>query len=507
MKEFECGCKIENLNHETINFDCPVTWDIFEKGLTKGVFQLERPLGKSWSKKLRPQSIEEIASLISLIRPGCLNSGMTEKFYKVKWGEEPASYIHPDIQDILSQTHSGLIYQEQCMEIAKVMCGFTLSEADTMRKAIGKKLEDLMATIKPKFIDGGLNNGYEKEIMEEIWSWIVEFAEYGFNKSHAVSYAYLSYATAYYKAHFPKEFFNSLLRFSKHEQKPLEEIRDIEIEARLWDIYIQKPNIKYANMHFELDDNGNIRFGLSHIKQIGISATEKLQNYMEVESFREFFGVFTHHKLNKLAVQNLIKCGALDELTPEINRNDKLNLFELFVTLKQDEREGMVNWSGDVISYVKNLSLRYSLDNRRKRRATSLEEALKKYYSSPSECPPAQIIGYERSLLGISPSGSLVDYKSQEKVSHRCIDLLTLNDKTPVTLGIVLESFRKYKSPKNNKEMVFMTVSDSSHTLDSCVMFEENMNLYWDSLYEGATLILKGKKSRNSMIVEEVIDL
>lgn len=177
-----CNCRYEKLSHETIPFDCERVWDIFSTGLTKGVFQLEKGLGRGWSKKLRPESIEEVAALISLIRPGCLNSGMTEKYYKVKWNQEESSYLHEGLREILEPTHSCLVYQEQCMEIARKLAGFNLSEADSMRKAIGKKLPELMAQIESKFIDGCVANGHDKEIAEKIFGWIVEFAEYGFNK-------------------------------------------------------------------------------------------------------------------------------------------------------------------------------------------------------------------------------------------------------------------------------------------------------------------------------------
>lgn len=507
---YKCGCEIDHLYHENINFDCEATWEIFDKGLTMGVFQLEKPLGKMWSKRLAPVSIKETSDLISLIRPGCLNSGMTEKYRGVKWKETLPSYIHDDLREILEPTHSCLVYQEQCMEIARKMCGFSLQEADKMRKGIGKKDEKILKALSKQFIKGGVEHGYDKKSMQEIWGWIVEFADYGFNKSHGISYAYLSYATAYYKAHFTNKFFMALLEFSQYEQKPREYIDKIEIEAKLWNIGIHGPKLRQGNWNFELDENGNIYFGLGHLKSMTKKAKDVIGYFIDCNDIEGFLGKLQPCKskyeyvLSKGEVEALIKSGAMDNYEDGLNRNERLKLFSLYRILNDGEKKKYSECDTKLIKFIKGLTFEYQSDARRKRRIVKLQKALLTYDSAPSKCLPAQIVKYEGDYLGITPSGTLADYKKNDKFTHRCIDIPQLLDRTQVTLKVVLDSFRKFTSKKNGKDMIFMTISDSSYTLDSCVMFESTMNKYFDSLELGQAMLVKGPKSRSAMIIEKI---
>jgi len=514
-KTFECGCVIDHLDHESINFECPATWDIFDRGLTMGVFQLEKPLGRTWSKKLAPSSIVDVSDLISLIRPGCLNSGMTEKYRKVKWDEELPSYLHEDLRSILEPTNSCLVYQEQCMEISRKLAGFSLQEADVLRKAIGKKKDKLMQSLKSKFIDGCVGNGHEKEVAETIFGWIEESAEYSFNKSHGLSYAYLSYATAYYKTHFTKQFFQALLEFTQYEQKPREQIKLIETEAKLWNIGIIAPHIDRGNWNFEIDDNGNIEFGLGHIKGMTKKSEGTIKHFVGLANMEEFmrqlakYGVTKEdgeHNLTKTEVEALIKCGALDNYDDGLTRNEKLKLFNLYRILNDGEKANYAKYDGRLIKFLKRTIKDYDKDGKRKRRIPTIKNAMLKYDSAPSACLPKQIIKYEEDLIGFTPSGTLADYNKNDKFTYHChcIDLPKLMDKTPVILKVVLKDYKKYTSKKNGSEMVFMTLSDSSYTLDSCVMFSKQMDEYYDSLEKGQVLLVKGKKSRTSMIVEKL---
>ena len=188
------------------------TWQLFAEGKTKGVFQLESNLGKSWSKKLAPNNIEELSALIAIIRPGCLKAfvdgkSMTQHFIDRKHGREEVTYLHESLEEILAQTYGVLVYQEQSMRIAQKIAGFNLEEADELRKAIGKKKADLMAKVKKKFIAGAKKvKIVDKQTAEEIFSWIEKSARYAFNKSHSISYAVCSYWSAYQKPTTQKNF-------------------------------------------------------------------------------------------------------------------------------------------------------------------------------------------------------------------------------------------------------------------------------------------------------------
>ena len=198
-----------------IDYDDEKTWGLFKDGRTKGVFQLESNLGKSWSKKLAPSNLEELAALIALIRPGCLKAisdgkSMTQHYADRKSKKDDVVYLHESLEDILKPTYGVLVYQEQSMRIAQKLAGFDLREADKLRKAIGKKKADLMAKVKEDFLAGCEIAGVvDHDTALEIFSWIEKSSRYSFNKSHAVAYAMNSYWSAWYKANHTKEFFLS----------------------------------------------------------------------------------------------------------------------------------------------------------------------------------------------------------------------------------------------------------------------------------------------------------
>ena len=243
------------------------TWQLFAEGKTKGVFQLESNLGKSWSKKLSPNNIEELSALIAIIRPGCLKAfvdgkSMTQHFIDRKHGREEVTYLHESLEEILAPTYGVLVYQEQSMRIAQKIAGFDLQEADVLRKAIGKKKADLMAKVKKSFIAGAKKTKVvDKETAEEIFSWIQASSRYAFNKSHSISYAVCSYWSAYDKAHSPEEFFLSYLYYANEKQDPHQEVYELISEAKLFDIQTRTPslanfedkfNVKRHKIYFEL---------------------------------------------------------------------------------------------------------------------------------------------------------------------------------------------------------------------------------------------------------------
>lgn len=263
---------------------CPEVWNMLGRGYTKGVFQLESSLGKQWTKKLKPTCIEHLCALGALLRPGCLRSidkhtgySLTELYCLRKNGELDVEYLHPSLEKILSATYGVLTYQEQAMEIARVIGGFNLQEADILRKAIGKKLPEEMAKVEKMFYEGAIKVGIvNEEEAKEIFGWIKESQRYSFNKSHSLSYAVNGYWSAYCKAHFPVQFFTSYLRFAKDKQEPLVEIRELVNEAKAMDVEVLTPDLRAMKKHFYTDGK-LIRFGLADIKGIGEIQVEKLK--------------------------------------------------------------------------------------------------------------------------------------------------------------------------------------------------------------------------------------
>ena len=220
-RDFRCGCSFDTtLDGHTIYspditqlpLDCNDTWDLICEGNTKGVFQLESQLGRSLASQAKPRNIEELSDLIAIMRPGCLEAmvkgkSLTQHYIDRKSGEESVEYFHDSLEPILKSTYGILVYQEQAILIATEIAGFDLQEADILRKAIGKKKAGVMAQVKKSFLEKSGNKGVvTREQAEEIFSWIEKSQRYSFNKSHAISYAYNAYLTAYTKAHFPHEF-------------------------------------------------------------------------------------------------------------------------------------------------------------------------------------------------------------------------------------------------------------------------------------------------------------
>jgi len=278
IKFAKCQCQVEkgNFNINEISLNCPAVWSLISSGHTVGVFQLEKSLGQEWAKRVLPDSVEELAALISLIRPGPLEAGLSQTFVDVKFGRKQPSYLHPSLKPILESTYAQMTYQEQALRIATDLAGFNPDEADTLRSAIGKKLAEKMASLKNKFITGcQKHSNIDQEVAEEIFGWIEKCQRYSFNLSHAISYAMISYQTCWLKCHFPQEFFTSYLTYSQYKSDPKEEIYKLVQDARLFGVDILPPDIRRGNIHFQMIKKG-VAFGLAHIRGVGTSAIQKI---------------------------------------------------------------------------------------------------------------------------------------------------------------------------------------------------------------------------------------
>lgn len=323
------------LNIREVKKDCPLVWDMLSKGLTKGVFQLESSLGKQWTKRLKPTSIEHLCALGALLRPGCLRAidkkhecTLTELYCRRKNGEAETEYFHPSLEPILRTTYGVLTYQEQAMEIAKVLAGFNLQEADMLRKAIGKKLPEEMAKVETMFDEGVIKTGVVSVAQgKEIFGWIKESQRYSFNKSHSLSYGVNGYWSAYCKAHMPVQFFTSWLRNAKEKQEPLIEIRELVNEARAMDVEVLTPDLRSMKKYFHMDGN-RVRFGVADVKGIGEAQVEKLQKAIataeqmygkKVEDLKWYdFLVLVSPNISTTVTERLIEVGALSYMDTEI---------------------------------------------------------------------------------------------------------------------------------------------------------------------------------------------
>ena len=257
-----------------IPMDDKKTYELLSRGDVKGVFQVETSRGfKELLKKLKPDKFADILPLVALYRPGPLQSGMVDSFINRKHGREEVTYLHPLLEPLLKETYGVILYQEQVMRIANRLAGFTLNQADNLRKAMGKKKPEIMAKFKDQFMNGSVANGIPKEIAQNIFELMEYFAGYGFNKSHSAAYAVITYQTAYLKANYPVQYMVAQLSCEKQNtDKIVEYIED----CRRMGIEVVPPNINESYNDFTIADGNKIRFGLGAIKNVGDKAIESI---------------------------------------------------------------------------------------------------------------------------------------------------------------------------------------------------------------------------------------
>ncbi|MHB0971815.1 MAG: DNA polymerase III subunit alpha [Thermoanaerobaculia bacterium] len=299
---------------DKIPLDDPDVYRLFQEGRTKGVFQFESGGMVDLLRKARPTKFEDLAALNALYRPGALDAGMVDEFVRRKHGQSKAKYIVPEMKDILEETYGVIVYQEQVMQIAQKVAGYSLGQADLLRKAMGKKNAEIMAKEREKFVAGALEHGFTKEKASEIFDYIEPFARYGFNKSHSVAYALVAYHTAWLKVYYPTHFMAAVL---SSEMDKTDSVVKFINETSVMGISLLPPDINESNYSFTVV-GGNIRFGLGAVKGVGESAIESILEARRTHGrFKSLFEFCEHVDLracNKKVIEALIKSGSFDSV-------------------------------------------------------------------------------------------------------------------------------------------------------------------------------------------------
>ncbi len=297
---------------DAIPLDDRATYELLCRGDSVAVFQLESAGMRDLLRRLKPDKFEDIIALLALYRPGPLEGRMVDTFVQRKHGLEPVAFEHPILEPILRETNGVILYQEQAMRIANEMAGFSLNEADTLRKAMGKKSRETMENYKERFVAGAVKKGIDKGVASRVFDLIEHFAGYGFNKSHSTAYAMLSYQTAYLKANYPTEFMAAVLTC---EYSNAEKVFEYIEETRRMGIQVLPPDIQRSGTTFTVEGNA-IRYGLSAVKGMGTKAVEAIVEARErggpFRSIYDFCARLDPHALNKGAIEALISCGAFD---------------------------------------------------------------------------------------------------------------------------------------------------------------------------------------------------
>ena len=314
----------EQLDLEKLNYSDKDTYELLQRANTTGVFQLESGGMKKLIARLKPDCFDDIVALVALYRPGPMNSGMLDDFINRKNGLEPISYPHPDYQHeslapILESTYGVIVYQEQVMQIGQVLAGYTLGGADVLRRAMGKKKPEEMAKQRSVFVQGCSDNNIDGRLSSNIFDLVEKFAGYGFNKSHSVAYAVLSYQTAWLKAHYPSEFYSSVLTADMDVTDKV--VRTVE-DMLLYGCKMLPPDINHSETNFTPVDKNTVRYGLAAIKGVGEGVLEKIleerRGNGKFESLMDLCHRVGDSNVGRSVLEGLIRAGALDSLAPEL---------------------------------------------------------------------------------------------------------------------------------------------------------------------------------------------
>ena len=526
---YSCGCNFSLIDNsldqgvifdptiENINLDCQRTWDLISDGNTKGCFQLESRLGRSIAKKLKPENIGQLSALIAILRPGTLEAmrdgkSVTNHYIDKKNGLESVDYFHQSLEPILNNTYGEMVYQEQAMEITKVIAGFNLQEADMLRKAIGKKKPEEMAKVKTKFLEGAKKLDIVSiDEAEQIFGWIEKSQRYSFNKSHSVSYAINAYLSAYAKAHFPRVFFASYLRFAKDKIDPQAEIKELIQNANEMNITVHTPDIRNLNEFFVLKDN-KIYFGITDIKGVGASVFHKLVDLLktvDITSARWLDYLFkVLLNINSTAAKAIIQSGALGFIS--MTRNKMLFEYTLVSSLTKKELEYIVSNLHSIHTLSEGFKLLSTMPRLNKNRKKVVEDCLYSIDFPPYSLDdsPEWLADAEDALLGCSITCSKLDMYDISMTNITCKELKNTTMKENLILGGEIDfiNVTKTKTGKTpGQEMAFVTMTDNTGMIDSIVFFPEKYKEHKNLLFPGNIIIVKGNKSKNGdgIIVEK----
>ena len=469
---------------DAIPLDDPLTYDLYSRGETTGLFQFESPGMKKHLRNLKPNRFEDLIAMNALYRPGPME--YIPNFIARKHGLEPVTYEIPDMEEYLKDTYGITVYQEQVMLLSQKLAGFTGGEADTLRKAMGKKKRDVLDKMKPKFIEGAKKNGHDPKICEKIWGDWEAFASYAFNKSHSTCYAYVSYQTAYLKAHYPAEFMAALLSRNLSDIKKISFFMD---ECKRMGLSVLGPDVNHSKIRFSVDEGGNVRFGLAAIKGVGESAVQNIIDTRKeggpFKSVYDFVERVNLQTVNKKTLENLVLGGAFDAIS-DLPRS---------AYLARDEHDGtlldaLVRYGNRVQSEKNNVQ--QSLFG-----GITEESSVQK--PEPPQYTPwtkLETLNRERDVIGIYLSSHPLDDFSLI-IKHYCTcslgdlaDLPSMNGRDFVAAGMVTSVM--HLTTKTGKPYGRFTIEDynGSHEF---VLFSKDYENFRRFLFEGYYLLIKGK--------------
>jgi DNA polymerase III subunit alpha len=468
--------KIHNIDIdiENIPLDDKKTFELLALGETMGLFQLNGSGMTRYLKELKPTTINDINAMVALYRPGPMES--IPEYIKRKQNAKLITYLDPRMKDILNQSYGLITYQDDVLMIAIKLAGYSWLEADKLRKAMGKKIPEVMEAEKNKLIDGLIKNGTTKKKAEEIWSLIEPFAAYGFNKAHAASYGLVAYQTAYMKANYPVEYMTAIM---SSESGDIEKVAEIIHECEKMNIKVLPPNINESFGDFTVikeDNQDAIRFGLYNIKNLGKDIANAIIEERKIrgkfKSLADFFERINHKNLNKKSVEALAKCGAMDELG---ERNQIVGNTEKLLDFNKENKGNSTQDS--LFGNIGGIQITLALEQK----------------------PPVEKrerLTWEKELLGLYISGHpLEEYKEKIIKFGTLIKKLKeeLKDGSAVTVACIIEDIRIVNTKRGDR-MAFLKLSDYTDTIEA-VVFSKLFENQKEILVKDNIIALQGKVS------------
>jgi DNA polymerase-3 subunit alpha len=458
---------------EDVPLDDPKTYEIFGRGFTSGIFQFESEGMRDILRRYQPSRIEDLCALNALYRPGPIQGGMIDDFIERKHGRKQVSYEIAELKPILEETYGVIVYQEQVMQIANRLAGYSLGEADLLRRAMGKKKPEEMAKQRERFLQGALERGHNKRKVEKLFELMEQFAGYGFNKSHSAAYAYLAYVTAYLKANYPLDFMAALLT---SETGTTAKVVKYINECREMGIRVLPPDVNASDWSFTPDGDA-IRFGLGAIKSLGQSAVEAIlaarQERGPFRSLYDFCERVDLGNVNRRMIESLIKAGAMDSLAPV--------RAQLFAAVDRAMDAGQKAWRDRVNGQAGLFAMEVS-------DGAPPEKPLPKL----PEWSLQEKLSFEKEVLGFYVTGHPLEHyrdKVKDLASHTTAGLEGLERSAEVSLCGILTGVQRRRN-KEGKLWAAMQLEDMAGSIDA-VLFTTNYERLLDQLVEDKAVLVK----------------
>ncbi len=481
------------LDLDTIPLDDDETFQLFRDGRTDGIFQFESRGMKDLLRRAKPSKFEDLAAFNALYRPGALSVGMVEEYIQRKLGRKKVRYILAETQELLEETYGVIVYQEQVMQIAVTIAGFTMGQADVLRKAMGKKSAEAMAEQKEKFLDGAEKNNFARAKAQELWDYIEPFAGYGFNKSHSVAYAMLAYKTAFLKVHYPVAFMAAMLN---SELSSSDSISKYVRECNALGIEVWQPDVNESDWWFTVVGE-NIRFGLGAVKGVGEGAVEAiLESRRRVGRFTglgHFACEVDLKAVNRKVFESFVKAGCFDSL--EIHRAALLQAIDKILDFAQRRRREQQSGQGNMFAGVASLEPRPD--------------------PSVEEWSERDRLSFEKEALGFYVTGNpLEEFREElDRLSSHNTESLKEQVGNQVTVGGLVARLRKtkIKSGRNAGRFMARFVLEDLYGAVPVMLFANQLQQFGHLLVDEAVILVKGQvRSRGSELelsVDEIVPL